>query len=86
MDGRAAPVAPHAVAGPGATAYLYAAGSLALAVCVAAAALARPTPAAVGRAVDLLRGVHDGRPGDYVAWTVGGTAVLGAVFTLVLRG
>ena len=84
--GGAAPAAPaHAVAGPGATAYLYALGSLALAGCVAAGALARPLPPAAGRAVDALRAIHDGRPGDYVAWTVGGTAVLGTLFALLLR-
>jgi multicomponent Na+:H+ antiporter subunit D len=85
LDGRAAPTSPHAVAGPAATAYLYAAGSLALAVGVAAAALTRPLPAVVARGVTALRAVHDGRPGDYVAWTVGGTAVLGTLFALMLQ-
>jgi multicomponent Na+:H+ antiporter subunit D len=86
LDGRATPVVALELASPGVTAYLYAVGSLALAVAVAAIALARvpalPTP--LGRALDALRGVHSGRPGDYVAWTVGGAAALGGVFALTL--
>ena len=85
LDGRGPATPAQSVAGPGVTAYLYAAGSLALAVAVAAAALTRPVPAAVTRPVDALRALHDGRPGDYVAWTVGGTAVLGALFAVVLQ-
>jgi multicomponent Na+:H+ antiporter subunit D len=85
IDGQASSAPAHPVAGPGATAYLYALGSLVLAAGVAVAALARPLPAAAARAVDALRALHDGRPGDYVAWTVGGTAVLGALFALMLR-
>jgi multicomponent Na+:H+ antiporter subunit D len=85
MDGHTPAVATHAVSGPGVTAYLYAAGSLALAVAVATAALARPLPAGAARAVDALRAIHDGRPGDYVAWTVGGAALLGAVFAITLQ-
>jgi multicomponent Na+:H+ antiporter subunit D len=85
MDGHAPAVAAHTVPGPGITAYLYAAGSLALAVAVAAAALARPLPAGAVRAVTALRAIHDGRPGDYVAWTVGGAALLGAVFAITLQ-
>jgi multicomponent Na+:H+ antiporter subunit D len=85
LDGRDAGTPAHSVPGPGLTAYLYAAGSLALAVGVAATALTRPVPAALARAVDALRALHDGRPGDYVAWTVGGTAVLGALFAVLLQ-
>jgi multicomponent Na+:H+ antiporter subunit D len=86
LDARARPLHAPEIAAPGLTAYLYAAGSLALAVAVAAAALARvpALPATLGRAVDALRRVHSGRPGDYVAWTVGGAATLGGVFALTL--
>jgi multicomponent Na+:H+ antiporter subunit D len=86
LDGRAAPVIAPELASPGLTAYLYAAGSLALAVAVAAVALARvpALPAPLGRAIDALRRLHSGRPGDYVAWTVGGAAALGGVFAITL--
>jgi multicomponent Na+:H+ antiporter subunit D len=86
LDGRTLPVHPPEIPAPGLTAYLYAAGSLALALAVAAVALARvpALPAPLGRAVDALRRVHSGRPGDYVAWTVGGAATLGGVFALTL--
>jgi multicomponent Na+:H+ antiporter subunit D len=86
LDGRAAPVTAPQLASPGLTAYLYAAGSLALAFAVAAGALARvpALPAPLGRGIDALRRVHSGRPGDYVAWTVGGAAALGGVFALTL--
>jgi multicomponent Na+:H+ antiporter subunit D len=86
LDGRAVPVTAPELAGPGVTAYLYAAGSLALAVAVAAVALARvpALPAPFGRAVDALRRLHSGRPGDYVAWTVAGAATLGGVFAFTL--
>jgi multicomponent Na+:H+ antiporter subunit D len=86
LDGRAVPVAAPELAHPGVTAYLYAAGSLALALAVAAVALARvpALPAPLGRAVDALRRIHSGRPGDYVAWTVGGAAALGGVFAVTL--
>jgi multicomponent Na+:H+ antiporter subunit D len=86
LDGRAAsPVVPE-LARPGVTAYAYAAGSLLLAVAVAAVALARvpALPGPVRPVVDALRAIHNGRPGDYVAWTVGGAAALGGVFALTL--
>jgi len=86
LDGRTLPVHAPEIPAPGLTAYLYAAGSLALAGAVAAVALARvpALPAPLGRAVDALRRIHSGRPGDYVAWTVGGAATLGGVFALTL--
>jgi multicomponent Na+:H+ antiporter subunit D len=86
LDGRAVPVHAAEVAAPGATAWLYSAGSLALAVAVAVVALARvpALPSPLGRAVDALRDVHTGRPGDYVAWTVGGAVALGGLFGLTL--
>jgi multicomponent Na+:H+ antiporter subunit D len=80
------PAAPPELHGPGATAYLYAVGSVAMALGVATAALALPRtlPAPAARALDGLRGLHNGRPGDYVAWAVAGTAVLGGLFAVVL--
>ena len=41
-----------------------------------------PRPAA--RAVDAVRSLHNGRPGDYVAWVAGGAAALGGLFALTL--
>jgi multicomponent Na+:H+ antiporter subunit D len=85
LDGRDAAVA-HALHGPGLSAYVYAAGSLALALLVAFVALTRrpAVPRPLARAVDVLRALHDGRPGDYVAWTVAGAAVLGGLSALFL--
>jgi hypothetical protein len=86
LYGRAAAPAPPEIASPGLTAYLYAAGSLALAVAVAGVALARvpALPGPLRTVVDALRAVHNGRPGDYVAWTVAGAATLGGVFAVAL--
>ncbi len=80
LDGRAPPVPLVELAAPGATAYLYACGSLALALAVAAIGLwgGLRTPAPI----DALRRLHNGRPGDYVTWTVLGAAVLVGVFAL----
>ena len=80
LDGRAPPVPHVELAPPGTTAYLYACGSLALALTVAAIGLwgGLRTPAPV----DALRRLHNGRPGDYVTWTVLGAAVLVGVFAL----
>ena len=80
LDGHAPPL-PHVVlAPPGATAYVYALGSLGLALAIAAVGLwgglRVPAP------VEALRRLHNGRPGDYVTWTVLGAAVLVGVFTL----
>jgi multicomponent Na+:H+ antiporter subunit D len=77
--------APH-VAEPGATAYLYAAATLAGAAAVAALGVAgRSLPAAARRAVDAVRTLHSGHPGDYVAWTAAGAAMLAGLFALTLR-
>jgi multicomponent Na+:H+ antiporter subunit D len=86
LDGRAVPAHAAELAAPGATAWLYSAGSLALAVAVAVVALVRvpALPSPLGRAVDALRDVHSGRPGDYVAWTVGGAVALGGLFGVTL--
>jgi multicomponent Na+:H+ antiporter subunit D len=86
LDGRDVAVA-HALHGPGASAYAYSAGSVALALVVAFTALARrpAVPGPVARVVDGLHALHDGRPGDYVAWTVAGAALLGVLSALLLR-
>ena len=81
MLDRHAPPGPHVlIAPPGATAYLYACASLGLALAVAAVGLwgglRVPAP------VEALRRLHNGRPGDYVTWTVLGAAVLVGVFAL----
>jgi multicomponent Na+:H+ antiporter subunit D len=80
LEGRAPPVPHLELAPPGAMAYVYACGSLALALAVAAAGLwgSLPTPAPI----EALRRLHNGRPGDYVTWTVLGAAVLVGVFPL----
>jgi len=80
-----AAVVPH-VRDPGSTAYLYAAATLAGTAVVAWLGVAgRSLPRAAMRAIDAVRALHSGRPGDYVAWTAGGAAVLGALFALTLR-
>jgi multicomponent Na+:H+ antiporter subunit D len=70
--------------GPSAAAYLYAVGSLAVAAAVAVIGVTRrvATPAPV----EALRRLHSGRPGDYVAWTAAGAAVLVAAFALAAGG
>jgi multicomponent Na+:H+ antiporter subunit D len=80
LDGHAPPVPHIALAAPGATAYLYALGSLGFALAVAAIGLWGDLP--VPRPVEALRRLHNGRPGDYVTWTVLGAAVLVGVFAL----
>jgi hypothetical protein len=80
LEGQA-PAVPHLpLAPPGAAAYLYACGALVLALGVAAiglwGGLRAPAP------IEALRRLHNGRPGDYVTWTVLGAAVLVGVFTL----
>ncbi|MBS1868739.1 MAG: NADH dehydrogenase [Actinobacteria bacterium] len=83
--GASTPAVP-AVRGPGVTAYLYAAATLAGAAAVAALGVAgRRLPAAAARAVDAVRALHSGHAGDYVAWTAGGAAALAGLFALTLR-
>jgi multicomponent Na+:H+ antiporter subunit D len=86
LDGRDSAAA-HVLHRPTASAYAYAAGSLALAALVAAITLTRrpALPRPLARAVDALRALHDGRPGDYVAWTAAGAAVLAGLSALFLR-
>jgi multicomponent Na+:H+ antiporter subunit D len=71
--------------GPAAGGYAYAAASVLGAVAVAAAALAgarERAPRAGRRALEGLRALHSGRPGDYAAWTAAGVALLGGLVAL----
>jgi multicomponent Na+:H+ antiporter subunit D len=67
--------------GPTGAAYLYAAASVALAVLVAWIGVTRQVP--MPRAVDRLRRLHSGHPGDYAAWTAVGAALLGGAVALL---
>jgi multicomponent Na+:H+ antiporter subunit D len=80
------PPPPAGLQAPGATAYLYAAASLLGALVVALIPLRAAAPPHVigSRLLAGLRALHSGRPGDYAAWTVVGTALLAASFTLLL--
>jgi multicomponent Na+:H+ antiporter subunit D len=72
---------------PGPTGYAYAALSVLGAVGVAAAALAGMrdrAPRAGVRALEGLRALHSGRPGDYAACTAAGVAVLGGLLALAV--
>lgn len=81
----AAPAVPH-VHGPDATAYLYAAATLAGAALVTGIGVAgRTLPRRAMRAVNAVRALHSGRPGDYVAWTAAGAAALAGLFAVTLR-
>ena len=70
LEGRPLAAPPVTLPGPSAAAWAYALASVALAFVIAL----RPPP--VLRPVEWLRRLHSGRPGDYVAWTVAGAAVL----------
>ena len=87
LEGRASSPPAPPLHGPNHTAYLYAAASLLGATAFALAEIAdvRPLPRFVARGVGILRGIHNGRAGDYVAWTVAGTAVIGGLFATFLR-
>ncbi|MGH2857582.1 MAG: complex I subunit 5 family protein [Solirubrobacteraceae bacterium] len=88
-----APLALPGTGGPTLGDYLYGAGSSLGAVALGLAALLLPSehlPAAsirraARRAAEILRGLHSGHPGDYVAWVTAGTAVLTGLFALTLR-
>jgi multicomponent Na+:H+ antiporter subunit D len=80
LDGHAQPPPHVELAPPGASAYVYACAALVFALAVAAIGIwgrvRAPAP------VEALRRLHNGRPGDYVTWTVLGAAVLVGIFTL----
>jgi multicomponent Na+:H+ antiporter subunit D len=82
--GRAGPIELPEVPAPGATALLYAAASVAGALAIATAGLLRSLPEGPAGAVDRVRALHSGRPGDYVTWAVVGAVVLTTVFVLTL--
>ena len=66
---------------------LYAAASVLGAVGVALAAAAgirERAPRAGLRALDGLRALHSGRPGDYAAFTAAGVALLGGLLALAI--
>jgi multicomponent Na+:H+ antiporter subunit D len=85
LDGRAINALSPSVHGPGATAFLYAAGSVGLALVLAWYGLrAGALPSALRPAVDRVRALHSGHPGDYVAWGALGTTVLTALFAVTL--
>ena len=87
LRARPAPAAASVLHGPTATGYLYAAASVAGAGATALAALAgarERAPAAAVRALETLRGLHSGHPGDYAAWTAAGVAVLGALVAVAV--
>jgi multicomponent Na+:H+ antiporter subunit D len=72
---------------PAAGGYAYAAASVVGAVAVAIAALAGVRDRAPGaglRALEALRALHSGRPGDYAAWTAAGVALLGGLVALAV--
>jgi len=83
-DRRPPPVA-SGLHGPEAGGYAYAAASVLGALAVAAAALAgarERAPRAGLRALEALRALHSGRPGDYAAWTAAGVALLAGLVAL----
>ncbi len=87
LDGRPLPAVSSTLRGPGLTGWLYAAASVGGAVLVALAALAGArdrAPRAGLWALETLRGLHSGRPGDYAAFTAAGVAVLGGLLALVV--
>jgi multicomponent Na+:H+ antiporter subunit D len=87
LRGAPLPAVTSPLHGPGVTGSLYAAASVAGAVAVAVAALAgvrERAPRAGVRALDSLRALHSGRPGDYAAFAAAGVAVLGALLALAV--
>ena len=87
LDGRPLPPVTSPVHGPGLTGAIYAALSVAGAVGVALAALVGVrdrAPRAGLRALEGLRALHSGRPGDYAAFTAFGVAVLGALLAVAI--
>jgi multicomponent Na+:H+ antiporter subunit D len=85
LSGAAAAAPPPVLHDPGPTAYAYAALSVLLAAAFAAAPLLTEDPPRPRRALRGLRALHNGRLGDYAAWTVLGAAVLVTLFSGLLR-
>ena len=79
------PAQAPALAWPGATGLLYALASVGAALALAAAGLRmtrEPRPAEA--AIDRIRALHSGHPGDYVAYAATGATVLCALFAVTL--
>jgi multicomponent Na+:H+ antiporter subunit D len=78
---------PATLHGPTVTGVLYALASLVVAVGFAAITLrgSARMPASIARWLDALRGLHSGRPGDYVAWMAVGAATLAGLFAAALQ-
>jgi multicomponent Na+:H+ antiporter subunit D len=88
LRGRPLPDVTSPLHGPTATGYLYAAASVLGAVGVALVALAGArdrAPRAGVRALEALRALHSGRPGDYAAFTAAGVALLGGLLAIAVR-
>jgi multicomponent Na+:H+ antiporter subunit D len=87
LHGTSLPDVTSPLHGPTATGYLYAAASVLGAIGVALAAVAgarERAPRAGLRALEALRGLHSGRPGDYAAFTAFGVALLGALLAVAI--
>jgi multicomponent Na+:H+ antiporter subunit D len=69
---------------PGLTSLLYAGASMLGALVLAVVGLRGSLPASPAAAVDRVRALHSGRPGDYVAWAAVGATVLTAVLMATL--
>jgi multicomponent Na+:H+ antiporter subunit D len=88
LHGRAVhAAAPSTLHGPGVTGLLYAVASVVLAVGFAAVTLrgSAEMPAPLARALNAVRRLHSGRPGDYVAWMAVGAAALAGLFAAALQ-
>lgn len=85
LGGTPPPLEVPTVHPPGPTAYLYAAASVGAALLIAFAGLRAPgLPRPLAGAVDRIRALHSGHPGDYVAWAAAGATVFTALFALTL--
>jgi multicomponent Na+:H+ antiporter subunit D len=85
LGGREPPLEIPHVHPPGHTAYLYAAASVGASLVVAYAGLREfGLPQPLAGAVDRIRALHSGHPGDYVAWAAAGATVFTALFALTL--
>jgi multicomponent Na+:H+ antiporter subunit D len=85
LGGAATAAPPPTLHHPGATAYAYAALSLLVAVAFATVPIVTEETPRPRRALNALRAVHNGRLGDYGAWTVLGSALLVGLFATLLR-
>jgi multicomponent Na+:H+ antiporter subunit D len=80
----------HGAHGPSAGDWVYALSGVIGALVVAALALfgseiVRRVPRRLSAALQGIRGLHSGHPGDYAAWLTFGVAAFGGAFAVVLR-